>query len=204
MSSQIFYVSYFENLKIQKALDAIRILCNPNKKTKAHITLRGPYKKKYRMTKYEKASQGLQIKTTGVGRFINDFQNTVFISCEKNLIISSLWKKEDYADVIPHITLYDGDSRFFAEELFQRLSNIDLDLTLELSGLSVLISSYSKNLLFEDRQSFYNENDMDELIGEALSISDISNLSEELKLKYIEEIASKLSTISNSLVLFDY
>ena len=56
--------------------------------------------------------------------FFTDRQSTVVI-CVNLLTLQNLFYKKDYPDGLPHITLYDGKSREFAEALFALIAKYD-------------------------------------------------------------------------------
>lgn len=56
-----------------------------------------------------------------VGNFFDYGQNTVFFKCDDNKNLRKIWKKKGYKDFKPHITLYDGKNKEFAQKLFGKL-----------------------------------------------------------------------------------
>ncbi len=60
----------------------------------------------------------------GIGHFFRPGQNTVMLECDAP-IIEKVWRKNVYG-YHPHITLYDGRSRSFAEALDEVGAGLDL------------------------------------------------------------------------------
>jgi 2'-5' RNA ligase len=92
-----------------------------------HITVRGPY---YDITKkfiqeFENKS-GSHININGVGLFENDNQYVVYYKVEfpDEIDIKSIWKKPDYPKkngVHPHISIYKGSDKNFADKVYNFL-----------------------------------------------------------------------------------
>ena len=194
MSRRVFYVVYFEDQNLQRILDAIRLLCDPNGKTRAHITIRGPYSKRTDMSPFTRRLQGTEIVTLGVDCFFNESQNTVFLKCDSDRL-REVWEKSDYG-YNPHITLYDGDSRQFASRLADRLSKLLLRFSFTADGLSPLIS-YKGQGTFDLRMAF-DEEFVFKLIGKRVTSGDIEKLPVETRLSYVEALARKLPEITHS------
>lgn len=117
---RVFYAVFVADRHIEQLLDAIRLLGNPAEKHAAHITLRGPYTQRYRMDLKNRVVQGATVRVSGVNAFWGPRQNTIFLKCDAPEL-RAVWHKPDYPDYQPHLTLYDGPSRSFAERLLDRL-----------------------------------------------------------------------------------
>jgi len=119
MSNRWFSYVLIEDKEIQNFIDAIIFLCNPVEKNGAHITMMGPLKDKLEISELNKIKNemiGSKISIIGVGRFFNDRQNTVFLQCGSDFV-KKFWKKPDFP-FNPHITIYNGKSRDFAEKIY--------------------------------------------------------------------------------------
>ena len=115
-----FGVVTINDKNAQTFIDGIRLLCASKIKHKAHITLIGP-KNSEKDIKFHSIRRNEQIVyVNGVGNFFYEGQNTVYLKCdlEKDSQIKSMIDKPDYGNENPHITLYDGDDRIFAESLY--------------------------------------------------------------------------------------
>ncbi len=134
MDTKVFYVVCFADQGIEDCLQAIRLLCNPKAKWRPHITVRGPYKRKYNLEAAARKIKGSRISIHHAGTFFAKNQHTVFLKCVSDAL-RAIWKKPDFAGYVPHLTLYDGDSREFATALFERLESMDLHFDGEAEGL---------------------------------------------------------------------
>lgn len=199
IEKRIFYVVYFDNPDIQRCLDTIRLLCNPKEKRRAHITARGPrerFTKISAITEYTERIKGKVIYIHGIGHFFNNDQNTVFLKCRSEQL-RQVWNKPDYVGYNPHITLYDGDSREFASELFNRLSKLNLSFSCIADGLRPIVSTKSTKSQYtlkecEDLRATFDPKFVFRTIGEKLSIDTIDFLDFPTRLTYIEELAMRL------------
>src|SRR5690348_9290015 len=109
-----FFVLYVSNKLWQSYLDTMRIVCNPLTQSPAHITVRGPYEAKPDLDQEWRKVHDIRVAVVGLGTFFDDTQNTVFFKCESDELAEVWWKKH-YRSINPHITIYDGESREFAE-----------------------------------------------------------------------------------------
>lgn len=192
MNKRIFYVVYFDNPDVQKCLDAILLLCNPKEKGRAHITVRGPRKrftKENTILGYTNIIKGNVIYIYGVDHFFNYDQNTVFLKCRAEQL-RQVWKKPDYMEYNPHITLYDGDSRVFALELFKELSKLNLLFSCIADGLRPIVSRKGQRTL--DLRFVFDSEFVSQIIGDKLSIDIIDDLDFPTRLSYIVELARRL------------
>ena len=111
-----FFVLYLPNRVWQSYCDTMKILCRPDTQSPAHITVRGPYGTRPDVDQEWRKVSNIHIRVLDVGTFFEDAQNTVFLRCESPELASVWWKKH-YRSMNPHITIYDGDSREFAERV---------------------------------------------------------------------------------------
>src|SRR6185369_6848935 len=115
-----FFVLYPPRRREQALLDVMRLLCAPHVQSHAHITVRGPYAAKPLDSRDWRKVTNIRVTVAGVGTFFEGKQNTVFLRCESP-DLPSIWWKRDYKDGLPHITIYDGPSRQFAESVVRIL-----------------------------------------------------------------------------------
>lgn len=185
---RVFYVVYFRDHRLQCFLDAMRFLANPLEKNYAHITLRGPYQQRYDLRRIDRIVDGTEVLAYGVGSFFGDSQNTVFIKCHSETL-RDVWKKRDYG-FNPHLTIYDGHSRKFAEMLLTRLNNLTLRFRFIVGRLHPLVThrgQYSMEL-----SQAFNEALFTDVTGTHVSASDVGSLSDEKRVALIELFARKL------------
>lgn len=182
-----FTVLKAKDQAIQEYLDALVFLCNPGEKNPAHITLRGPYQDRPQPVVADDL-YGSEVTVQGVGNFFSETQNTVFLRCDSPLI-RKYWYKRDYG-YNPHITLYDGTSRDFAERLRLELNFHRLYFTFRAGVLEAVPSWPGQKdfaLVFG-----LNAQRVAEASGLPLEIQEAAKLPEWQRLTYISRICSKL------------
>lgn len=126
----LFYGVHIINSELSSGLDLIRFFAEPDFFRRGHVTIRGPYKQRL-STDFEEdlerqySKGGRILGVDGVGSFFlgveRSRQNTVFLKCQLPSA-NDLWRKPDFRDGQPHLTLYDGESRKFAIELRRSIS----------------------------------------------------------------------------------
>lgn len=172
MSRKVFYVVYFQDQRLQSILDAIRFIANPEEKTPAHITLRGPYSQVYNTRKLSEKIAGSEGFTYGAEAFFYETQNTVYFRCESENFWR-VWNKKHYG-FNPHITIYNGPSRIFAERLLSLLKQFSIRFQFVVGELQPMVSYKGQNSTFL-REAF-DEEISREIVGKKLTIKDIDNM----------------------------
>ena len=185
---RVFYVVYFRDRRLQYSLDAMRFIANPSEKNYAHITVRGPYQQRYNLSGMDRRIDGTEVLADGVGSFFGYSQNTVFIKCYSEML-RDVWKKTDYG-FNPHVTLYDGQSRRFAEMLLQQLHHLTIRFRFIVGRLHPLVTR-SGQYSMELSQAF-DEVLFAEVTGTHLSASEVDRLSFEQRVALIKLFARKL------------
>lgn len=191
MERRIFYVVYFEDTGLQKGLDAIRFICNPTEKTRAHITIRGPYSRRVNLKHIVDSIRGTRVYTSGLGTFLDHKQNTVFIKCDSTRL-RRVWKKSDYG-YNPHITLYNGESREFACQLAERLTALQFTFPFIADGISELVSHKGQGTV--DLRAAFDEAFTSQLLGRDIRTNDVESLSDAERLCYAESVAKQLAML---------
>jgi hypothetical protein len=133
IAPRIFYSVTVTDANIQGILDAIKFIANPNSKSPAHITVKGPMRNKLSKSDFKRYDASIadgKIHVLQVGAFKNSDRFTVYIEVEKTDTIQKLWYKPDFPDGTPHITIYDGPKTSFSTWLLAELSNFDWDFVL--------------------------------------------------------------------------
>jgi hypothetical protein len=115
-----FYIISIQDNFIRAYLDLLRFIANPNEKRTSHITVRGPYKKKINLLQKSADILGKNVTITGAGCFFSKKQNTVYLNCESDAI-RKVWLKKSL-NYNPHLTIYDGNNRSFAESILTSLT----------------------------------------------------------------------------------
>jgi len=191
MNKRVFYVIYFTNNDVQKCLDAIKFLCNPFEKREAHITVRGPYSQRYDMSALSQQIKGSKVDIRGAGCFFENSQNTVFLRCNSSKL-KRVWKKRDY-EYNPHITIYDGDSREFANALIECLQNLDLNFAAEVDGLSCLVSI--KGQQSTELRSAFDNIFISKILGKFVNGEELMHADTLIRINYIRRISQYLAEI---------
>jgi 2'-5' RNA ligase len=116
--NKYFFVIYCEDSNLSTILDGIKLIANPEQGSKTHMTVRGPYTSRNNLGHFHKSwnnvIHGENIEIEGIDKFFNQNQNTVFFRCQETEKLKSIWKKFNYNEFHPHITVYDGKDRDFA------------------------------------------------------------------------------------------
>lgn len=183
-----FHILYFDDVGVQETLDAIVLLANPREKRRAHITLRGPYKSQDEAENVRVDIRGADISICGVGNFFEYGQNTIFLNSDSEHIRANWWKpKYGYN---PHITLYDGDSREFAEDLYSRIK-ISRPFMKFSAGYSEIIRSVSGQ---KDFSLWFdvNLNTVRSVSNDDFNIESIANMPAWQRLMLIDRLCVKL------------
>ncbi len=191
---RVFYVIYIEDEVIRACLNAIRILCNPRVKTSAHLTVRGPYKtkiKRQRLDVLNELVHNSRIIVYGVDKFFEPNQNTVFLQCASPEL-PLVWKKRDYG-YNPHITLYDGDSRTFAENLLRILCSFRFNFSFTADKLSPLVMKKGQLNFFSPIET--NASVISSIIGRQFDVRLIDSMSVVERLNLIRKICCHLSQL---------
>ena len=194
MLRRVFYVVYFNDQRLQAALDAMRFIANPREKTPAHMTVRGPYAQLYNLHRQQRTIYGTEVFAKGVSAFLCEGQNTVFIHCQSEKL-REVWKKQDF-EFNPHITLYDGSSRQFAAALLDKLDDIGIQFRFLIDELRPLetFKGQSSSWL---RDSF-DENFAEKVIGTPIKASDVDTMTDPIRISLMTRFARNLSTYSTA------
>lgn len=134
----MFFVAVgFSDKKIAGLFDLARLILQPDYSRKAHITLRGPYRQKKDINDSVLGRDVGQIILRGPGHFFEGSQNTVFLGVEI-AGIADFWRKPDFPEGVPHLSIYDGSDRRFAWGVFNVLKRHKWGVFLNSSTMHVL------------------------------------------------------------------
>jgi len=154
INKRLYYVVYLADPFVQSCLDLIRYLAEWSEKTPAHITVRGPYARRL-PEKVEhninKQISGVNINVLGIAAFFENSQNTVYLRCSAPEL-SQVWYKPNYP-FNPHLTLYDGNDRAFAEELLSGLNSCSKQFAVSARGVDYIVSIKGERVLPTTRLS---------------------------------------------------
>jgi len=188
MPIRVFYSLYVPPGRVRTLFDAIRLIGNHAAKHPAHITVRGPYPDYQDPRRWSVAVQGQKIRVGGVGTFFGPNQSTVLLKVESP-IIESLWHKPDYSGYNPHVTIYDGDSRPFAEALRDILEPLDPTFTFQATGMEPLVSGNGRPPL----RHFFDPESVASFLGQPVSLAEIDTADESTRLSWIAALAEQLT-----------
>jgi hypothetical protein len=191
---KIFYVLHIREKALADCIDAIRYICNPAEKQRAHLTVRGPYQKRIDVTTISKKIVGDTVSIDSVGNFFDSGQNTVFFHCSAPEL-KNVWNKPQFP-FNPHVTIYDGNSKEFAQRLYAVISRYNYCLRFqadELEPIQSIKGQESMSLAFA-----FNSKLVFQALGEKIVPGAILLLSEERKLQLIERLCRHLSALGTT------
>ena len=193
MAPRTFYVLYVPDGLLADCIDAIRVLAQPSEKYRAHITVRGPYQRSSnRSDRANRAIENSEITIDGCGNFFESGQNTVYLRCSSPNL-ETAWHKPDYG-FNPHITLYDGSSREFAEQIWDVASRRTYDMSFVAGPLKPLVSS-KKHQGGMALQADLNPNFLRGVAGIDIGGGTVESLEPDVRLQAIGSLCDFLSTI---------
>ena len=188
-SAKIVYSVYVPTSTERVLLDAMRLLAKPDCKHASHITVRGPYSDYQDSREWTMAIRGKLIKVSGVGTFFGDKQNTVYLGVD-SAAINGIMYKPDYPDGVPHLTIYDGDSRAIAEAVRDILTKFDLSFSFRADGVEPMIFGNGQRTLYKDLLLESMRSWKDELVTTIEQ-----DLDEVARLESITRLAHKFSSL---------
>jgi hypothetical protein len=188
----VLYAIYVPPGRQRLLLDAIRLFAHPQAKHTAHITVRGPYSEYQDPRAWSTLLRGQRIDLGGVGTFFESGrnQNTVFLSANAEAI-RMLWYKPDYPGPYnPHLTIYDGGSRAFAEVLRDVMTTKDPHLHFVAGGLEPLVLNNGPRPL----RAMYDPSEFVELLHNPPTLAELDAASDDVRMSWIAELAENLTS----------
>jgi hypothetical protein len=186
---RVFYAVYVPSGRVRILLDAIRLFARPQAKHAAHITVRGPYADYQDPREWSAKVTGQPIEVGGVGTFFGPGQSTVFLSVDSPAI-RSVWHKPDFPEGKPHLTIYDGDKRPFAESLRDVLAAKDPRFTFSATGVEPIVSGNGPRLL----RSAYDPSELADVLDRPPDLAEVDSADDATRLSWIEDLADHLAT----------
>lgn len=119
MMAKYFVFMMIEDSLLRKYLDLAIYALNPDEQWFAHVTVAGPFSRKIELPRALDFHQ--QVSILGPGRFDNGSRQTVFLNVNSYDLASHI-DKPDFADAVPHLTLYNGPDKVLADWLFFELT----------------------------------------------------------------------------------
>lgn len=187
----VFYVIGFADTRVADILNIMRFAANTEAKRTAHITIRGPYRRRLPKAVVRRFSQtitGAQICINGAGTFFHNQQNTVYLHCD-SAAIKKVWHKPHHS-YTPHLTIYDGNSRAIAKEIYDTLAHARINQTRAATAIAEMISPSAINEL---RPAIRPEMLM-RITGTA-NINELSTATWQRRLQTIESAANYLACL---------
>jgi 2'-5' RNA ligase len=187
---KVFYVLHIKEKVLADCIDAIRFICNPAEKQRAHLTVRGPYQKRIDIAAISRKIVGDTVSIDSVGNFFDSGQNTVFFHCSA-ADLRSVWNKPHYP-FNPHITLYDSGSSEFARRLFAVMSRYTYRMKFRADELEAIEARKGQDSL--SLALAFNSQLASRLAGEKVTTGAIQGFSDEQRLRLVERICQHLTT----------
>lgn len=187
---KVFYVIYVQDEPYRTILNGIRALANPREKHSVHLTVQGPFSRRRSYSKLSELNthiSGERIAVNSVGRFFGPGQNTVFLSCYSEKL-PLIWRKTQYG-YNPHLTLYDGDRRDFAESMLRILQVRSVVFDFLAHRIEPLIVNGQRDLLLAYNIDYTL---LEGYAGQRVDSSRLSELDPESRLGLIDRLASCL------------
>jgi 2'-5' RNA ligase len=206
-SEKYFYVINIDddvNPYIYAFVNTLRLIASPHTKNEAHVTVIGPRDEPLGDDQKEAYNETLEDKSliiNGVGRFFNPGQSTVYLSCRPDLEevwLEKVWSKPDYNGMKPHLTIYDGKYRKFAQKIFDKLNNnMNICFSIDDMELKDIDSEKKTKKRAQDSHLMGEmENWMIRLAtGREISKNQIPNLDDQEKINLISDVWSTLGLI---------
>lgn len=137
---RFFHVVYVSDPEIAGCLNAVRMFAEGSIKHPAHITLMGPYSEpRHDAAALSQFVRGRVVRIYSNGTFFLPEQNTVFLKASGDWFLE-IWDKPQVSDFVPHLTVYDGGERWYANQIADILARAKIDLSFVASGLDILES----------------------------------------------------------------
>lgn len=191
---RLFYVLYVPDLEWQSHLDLMRLLCNPDTETPAHLTVRGPYRDGPDKGSSWQKEENIEISVVGVDAFFTNNQNTIFFKCESSRLANIFWKP-DFKNGVPHITIYDGKSSLVALDVLKILKKYQWNFSFVADRLHELRPSYGQRKI-----EFTSENYapiLEQCIGSRLSRKDLMETSWDIRMNFFEAVVRRFKELTS-------
>lgn len=176
MARRYFLFMYPYEADVRSLLSLAVFALNPNERWPAHVTVAGPFNNRPRVrAKFEGHVPAFCL---GIGNFFNQGLNTVYLHIGvRNL--DRVWRKPDFSgDPVPHLSLYNGQDRDFALQVYSEMNLLKPWFSFSATGLT-LVTSISGQSVTALREQI-NVKLLDETSG--LRIDEIREMGEQDRL----------------------
>jgi len=199
-----FYGVYLDNTGISTVLDIVRFLGQPDSIRFSHITLRGPYADPgLTKARIQGINDGYKkdrlVKMIAPTTFFSERQSTVVIAVELGNL-QELFYKPNFPTGTPHLTIYDGKSRQFAQSLYDIVSRYIWDASLSVGALQAIESKHRVDGEFLPFFTKFCEY-FGALVGDPKQIASMSGVSANRRLELIESVLERCVQTSEPKVL---
>lgn len=133
------YGCYIADAQVAAVLDTMRFVVEPDGLRRSHISLRGPYADELKEAELGRlnADRPDRALLSDISNFFYFRQSTVFLSCSIDQV-EEVWDKASYADVRPHLTMYDGNDEVFARALNDTFAQFRWGIVVPLTPITKL------------------------------------------------------------------
>ncbi len=184
-----FGVCFINDMHTRMLLNAAIMICDPDEKLPAHITVSGPHESEPKYLPDLPSVEGQKVSVLGLGRFRSDRQATVFLHCGFPSI-REVWRKKHFG-FNPHITLYDGGDFIFSDKLFNKLIKERLFFNFTSSDVRIRQSIKGQKRLELALEMDFNY--IKKTTGIDVSLSKIKKLNEIQRISYTTKLLRNLA-----------
>lgn len=191
ITQSVFYIVAFADVLVMDMLNIMRFAANPAAKRAAHITLRGPYRRRLPKDVVHQLSQmieGAAVSIKGAGVFFDNRQNTVYLHCHSPAIRAT-WHKP-HLPYTPHLTIYDGKSRAIAKAVYKTLADASINQTRPATAIREMLSPTTTPEL---RPSI-SPKALSQITG-IKTLDELADANPQTRLQTIKKIATLLATL---------
>lgn len=187
---------FFDDPVVDRLFDLARVIVDPEFARKAHITLRGPYKRKSDISSRWLETKIGTITLSRPATFFNEEQNTVYLRAEIPGI-ADFWYKPDYRQGVPHLSIYDGSDRALAWQILILLRNYPWNLELTPTVMRIIDSKQRIETKFIlDYAAF--DKALSSVSDRSYSIEALKQMHVGQRLQILDRICQKIHSIHSS------
>jgi adenine-specific DNA-methyltransferase len=200
MTTPYLYILYLTDEIVAPSLELVRRICEPNARSKPHVTMGGPLRRRTDSSATWENTQIKRITLVEAGRFLSHAdmsptQNTVYMRCDLH---EQAWVHytPDYPQSVPHVTLYNGKSRDFADRLWDLLRKYSWHLYFEPAVSTtlrkVILGGRKKKRASEIEYSPEASALFRELVGKEIGYEYVASMSDKERLRITDLLCQNL------------